>query len=862
VSIVQSPEVRLQAILDTCVDAVFCVDAAGRILDWNKQAELLLGWPQQEILGQQFTSFLLPISLREQLSKRLNDRCSAESVEFRLLHCAATDKAGTEFPIELSIQPLCTSLAILFIVEVRPWTGQDRIASKSPRSGILDQLGEGLRSHDAVIRASFDGLITEWNSGAEAIYGYLADEALGQPVSIIVPDHLQHIESELALVQRFGIRLNQFETVRRRKDGKIINVSMTVTPVHNAAGQIIGTSSTERDTTHRQRREVQLQRATRDSESATRTQNEFLANISHELRTPMNVIIGMVELTLGTNSLSPAAHDYLETANQSARDLLLLLEDLLDFSHMEAGSNDLKSQPFSLRSTLESALQPLTLLARERGLKLFCEIQAEVPDQLEGDARRLRQVVTQLLRNAIKYTEQGEVELRISVERQTNADVQLFVAVRDTGIGIALDDQERIFAPFTQADASSTRRYAGTGLGLFICRLLIERMHGRIWLESKPGRGTTFYCTPRLRTIQTPESCDAQPAMPDTRRSTPSTDVAGTRSRKSADADAETSTIHSELRILVAEDTPANQRVVRAILERRGHQIDIAHNGREAVDLHQRSHYDAILMDIQMPTMDGFQATSAIRSLKKDLAAVPIIAMTAHAMHGDRQRCLDAGMNDYISKPIDSRRIVQLLEKVTREHRLAHNSQSGNAAAVQMQMQQGSSGSQSEDRPVRIDSVTVAPYVRTYMSTPEIRSNLLQDSTKNAALPTKTPNTDKPVLNVACALSRLGGDRALLVDMARFFLEDSALLMSDLERALDRDDPDQALRNAHSLRGLAANFNAEPCVAIAQIIEDAAKQRKLDSERKLDSIRPRFNTLRTEVARLVEALQREVLSAE
>jgi PAS domain S-box-containing protein len=858
VSIVQSPEVRLQAILDACVNAVFCVDAEGRILDWNKEAELLLGRSQKDVLGQQFTSFLLPISLRERLIRSLNHCRSGENFEFRTLRCGAADETGTEFPIELSIQPICTSLATLFIVEARSWKGESGGPSHSLLSGIQNQLGDAPLYQDAVIRTSLEGLITDWNPGAEAIYGYTVDEALGHPVSIIASDHLQQIEPELALVQKFGIRLNRFETVRRRKDGKIIDVSITVAPIYNAAGVIIGTCSTERDTTHRALREAQLRLATQASESAARTKSEFLSNISHELRTPMNVIIGMVELCLGVQDLSPALHEYLETASQSAHDLLSLLEDLLDFSHLEADSYELQSQHFSLRAMLESALQPLILRARERGLELFSEVQADVPDQVEGDARRLRQVVAQLLRNAIKYTEQGEVELRISVEQRTQADVQLLVAVRDTGIGIALDDQERIFAPFTQADASSTRRFTGSGLGLSICRLLIERMHGRIWLESKLGRGTTFYCTPRLATIQAASLPDLKPTKLDAPRSLPSTTAAGTTNRKSTDAESveETSTFQSPLRILVAEDTPANQRVVRAILERRGHQIEIAHNGREAVELHQRSHYDAILMDIQMPTMDGLQATSAIRSLEKHLAAVPIIAMTAHALRGDRQRCLDAGMNDYISKPIDSRRIVQLIEKVTREHRLAHNSQSGNAAAVQMQMQQGSNGSQRQDRPVRINSITVAPYVRTYMSTPEIRSNLLQDSTKNAAIPIKSSSSDKPVLNVACALSRLGGDRALLVDMARFFLEDSALLMSDLERALDRDDANQALRNAHSLRGLAANFNAEPCVAVAQIIEDAAKQGKLDSAKQ------RFITLRTEVARLIEALQREVLPPE
>ncbi|MDB5386818.1 MAG: barA 4, partial [Planctomycetaceae bacterium] len=264
---------------------------------------------------------------------------------------------------------------------------------------------------DAVIGRSLDGLIVSWNTGAEEIYGYSETEVVGQPASLLIPEHLEQEEPELVCVVRHGIRLNQFETSRRRKDGKIIKVAMTVSPVLDVSGQVIGTSSTERYSKSLRSRSATHPITNGAVQAAAQTKTEFLSNVSHELRTPMNAIIGMLDLTLAAHQLAPQVHQYLETAQESAHLLLSLLDDLLDFSRMEAGKFELDIQPFNLRLILDDALRVLSLQARDRGLELVSEVQADIPDRLEGDARRLRQIVTSLVGNAIKFTEQGRIEL-------------------------------------------------------------------------------------------------------------------------------------------------------------------------------------------------------------------------------------------------------------------------------------------------------------------------------------------------------------------------------------------------------------------------------------------------------------------
>jgi signal transduction histidine kinase/AmiR/NasT family two-component response regulator len=441
------------------------------------------------------------------------------------------------------------------------------------------------------------------------------------------------------------------------------------------------------------------------AEAANEAKSQFLANMSHELRTPMNAILGMIDVAL-PKAGDPVVQDCLKTAKGSADLLLTLLDDLLDSAKIESGKLELESAPFSVRRMLDQITRVLSVRASEKGLCFCCRVPNETPDAVVGDRMRLQQVLLNLAGNAIKFTERGEVEIGLrtvestessvespesSVERRASSVrrapapyslstldsqpstldcVTLEFAVRDTGIGISPAALECLFAPFAQADASMTRRFGGTGLGLSICKSLAELMGGWIWVESEVGKGSIFHFTVRLPLAkELPADLDAPMA------------IATKPSR--------------QLRILLAEDNPANQMLAKYILQERGHVVEIASDGQRAVSLSERNCYDVILMDVQMPGTDGLAATAAIRKREKEGVGgrgqgpevggreteedeqqgrptpnpstltptrVPIIAMTAHAMKSDRERCLAAGMDSYLSKPIDRQKMIALVE--------------------------------------------------------------------------------------------------------------------------------------------------------------------------------------------------------
>ncbi len=517
-------------------------------------------------------------------------------------------------------------------------------AGLEQRVAELQQAEAARRASDELFRTAFEsagigmgivGIDGRWlrvNQRLCEIVGYPEAELLARKFQDIThPGDLEADLERLKAVLSGSERFGQTEKRYLHRDGHVVWIRLTTALVRDATGQPVHLISQIEDITGRKRLEASLAEARDQAVTASRLKSEFLANMSHEIRTPMNGIMGMSDLLMQT-PLTPEQRTMGRVIDTSAASLLGIIDDILDFSKIEAGKLRLEATDFELRPVIEDTLALLAPRAHEKGLELVCDFDPALNASLHGDAGRIRQVLTNLASNAIKFTERGSVKVEAQLVHEAEGQATVRLTVRDTGIGIANESRERLFEPFSQADGTATRRFGGTGLGLAICRQLVDLMGGAIGFESEPGHGATFWVE---LTLPAGAVAATRPAAPD---GAPAT---------------------GGLRLLLVEDNYANQMVAQMLFEKMGCTVVVASNGQEALTELARQSFDAVIMDCQMPVMDGYEATQRIRSGREPGVdpRVPIIALTAHALPEDRQKCLSAGMDDYMTKPVQPRAV-------------------------------------------------------------------------------------------------------------------------------------------------------------------------------------------------------------
>jgi PAS domain S-box-containing protein len=635
--VVQASERRYRRYVERNAAAFYCAALDGRIVECNDAAVRLFGYEsQEELLSHRTAQFYFNPADQQAVVKLLKEHKALTSYEI-----CGKRKDGS--PV--------WALMNATLVEDEDGggsiegTGID-ITERKRMEKDLQMIASVVQSStDLIGFASLEGSVFFLNPAGRQILGLDRDEPMVVSVAdyVMDEDRERFREQVLPAVARDG-RWEGETRFRQMKTGAPVPMWQSIFFVtEHGTNRRTALGTICRDMTERKLEEHELRAAKEAAEAASRAKSEFLANMSHEIRTPMNGILGMTALALDT-ALSPEQREYLSMVKSSADSLLEVINTILDFSKIEAGKLELESIEFNLRNTLEPTLKTLVLRAHEKGLELNYQVRPDVPETLVGDPGVLRQIVVNLVGNAIKFTEHGEVNVRVERESEEEGRACLHFRVEDTGIGIPAESQIGIFDAFAQADSSTTRRYGGTGLGLTISRRLVEMMDGRIWLESTLGKGTAFDFTAWLGKAGQTKPRAVDPLSP------PGIHLPLPERR-------------TGFHILLAEDNRVNQMLAVRLLEKRGHHVQVAGDGREALEKLKTADFDLVLMDVQMPVMGGFEATAAAREMEKGTGRhIPIVALTAHAVTGDRERCLAAGMDGYVAKPIRPEELFEQIE--------------------------------------------------------------------------------------------------------------------------------------------------------------------------------------------------------
>lgn len=625
-----------QSVFNNSAAAIIVVDETEKITAWNSSVQEMLGMDKIDLFNKPVAE-LFPIREWDRISAiSRKNKGRVTEVDTQLYH-----KDGKRLSIGLSLSFIKDDEGkkIGSIVIMRDMTAQKAAERKLRESEskiriILDH------SAAAIILTDEQERIISWNKHTEAMLGRKHEDLYLKPVSILYPaEEWEKIRA--ADIRKTGSK-HHFQTKALKADNSSLDVELSVNMLKDSNDNIVGSVGILQDITEQKHLQDMLVKAKTVAEDANQSKSQFLANMSHEVRTPMNTIIGLVDLTLDTQ-LSPEQRDNLMTIKNAGDILLSLLNDILDLSRVEAGKIQLEHIEVNVNNVIQSVCKGLAVLARNKNLALVWEIAPEVPPTIIGDPVRIRQILVNLINNAIKFTFQGQITTKVELLDLKDGICELRFAVRDQGVGIPQDKLETVFEAFTQADASTTRRFGGTGLGLTISKRLVEMMGGKIWVESEEFKGSTFIFTGKFKVAEASAVVEEQQPVEVKPRSAEKTEKA--------------------LRILLAEDNVVNQRIAAKMLEKRGWFVKGAENGKQVLEYLDKEPFDLILMDAQMPVLDGFEATRLIReSEKKSGKHIPIIALTAHAMAGDRQKCLDAGMDGYVSKPIDRQKLYEAVE--------------------------------------------------------------------------------------------------------------------------------------------------------------------------------------------------------